>query len=452
MQTNPRNERPVGAFSKLVVAFAFAIYMLGLSAVAPARAMEIQEVTSDTGVTAWLVEDYSVPIVSLRFIMEGGTAQDPQGKEGLVNLMSGLFDEGAGDMDADAFQLAVDDAGAEISFRSGVDGISGAIRTLAETRAESFDLFRQAINAPRFDQAPLDRIRAQIVAGIEARSRDPETLASIAFQEALYGDHPYARREEGTAETLSALTADDLKAAHGRIFARGRLHVGVVGAIDAETLRQELDRLFGELPAEPDLVEIARVEPKLDQTVRIDYPLPQTSIQFAYPGVERADPDFFAAYLMNHILGGGTFTSRLFEEVREKRGLAYGVGSGLSNPRHTSALMISTGTRSDRADETLQVMRDTIADLAENGPTAEELRKAKDYIIGSYAIGNLDSSASIANTLVQLQVEDLGIDYIDRRADLIESVTVEDTARLARKLLTAKPAVMILGPEADKED
>jgi zinc protease len=428
------------------IAFVFAIYFLTLSVFTPARAAEIQEVTSDSGVTAWLVEDYSVPIVAIRFIFEGGTSQDPAGKEGLANLMSSLFDEGAGDLDSDAFQLALDDAGAEMSFRAGVDGMSGSMRTLAEKRGEAFGLLRLAITAPRFDQAPLDRIRAQIVSSIVANSRDPEYLANIAFSEALYGDHPYGRRSEGTPETLATITVADLKTMHRRMFARERLHVGVVGAIDAETLKGELDRLFGSLPETADLVEVPDIRPKLGQEVRINYPLPQSSIQLAYPGMERKDPQFFAAYLMNHILGGGTFTSRLFEEVREKRGLAYGVGSDISNRRHSSMLTIGTGTNSARTQETLTVIRDVVKRMAEEGPTEAELERAKRYIIGSYAINNLDSSGAIANTLVQLQVEELGIDYIERRPDIINAVTREDVAAAARRLLSAEPAVLILGP------
>lgn len=428
------------------MAVVFAAYFLMLSALVPARAAEIQEVTSDSGVTAWLVEDYTVPIVAIRFVFEGGSSQDPKGKEGLVNLMTGLFDEGAGELDADAFQLALDDAGAEMSFRAGVDGTSGGMRVLAEKRAEAFGLLKLAINEPRFDPEPLDRIRAQIVASIVANSRNPERMADIAFSEALYGDHPYGRRTEGTAETLATVTADDLRAAHGRIFARDRLHVGVVGAIDAETLKEELERLFGSLPEKAELVDVPDIEPKLGQEVRIDYPLPQTSIQLAYRGIDRKDPRFFAAYLMNHVLGGGTFTSRLFDEVREQRGLAYGVGSNLSNSRHSAALVIGTGTSSERTQETLAVIRDVVKRMALEGPTEEELESAKRYLIGSYAINNLDSSGAIANTLVQLQVEDLGIDYIERRADIINAVTREEAAAAARLLLEAEPAVLILGP------
>jgi len=427
---------------------AMAFVLILITALVPARAaVDIQEVRSDKGITAWLVEDYTVPLVSIRFVFEGGTTQDPDDKLGLANLMSGLFDEGAGDMDSDAFQEALDDVGAEMSFSATSDSIAGSMRTLADTREEAFRLLSLAVQKPRFDQAPVDRIRAQILTSIRANERDPDTLARRAFAKALYGDHPYSRPGDGLPDTLPKITPDDLKAFHKRVFARDNLKIAIVGAIDAETVKRELDRVFADLPEKADLVPVPDIAPKLDQTVRQVYDLPQTNIQLVYPGIARKDPEFFAAFMMNHVLGGGTFSSRLFTEVREQRGLAYGVSSGLSNLDHSSRLMMGTATASGKAEETLSVIKDVVARMAAEGPTEEELADAKRYQLGAYAINNLDSSASIANTLVQIQVEDLGIDYIERRGDLINAVTREQVAAVARRLLIDKPAVLIVGPE-----
>lgn len=413
----------------------------------PAQAnVDIQQVKSEKGITAWLVEDYSVPIVTIRFSFKGGNTQDPEGKEGLSELMSGLFDEGAGGLDSDAFQIKLDDAGAEMRFGAERDRTFGSMRMLAEKKDEAFDLLKLAIQQPRFDAAPMDRIRAQIVSGIVANQRDPETAARVKWAEALYGAHPYARPDEGTEKSLATITADDLRDYHRRVFARDNLNVAVVGAIDAETVKRELDRLFGDLPERSDLRPVEKVDLKLDQEVRVDYDLPQTSLQLAYPGVPRDAPDFFAAYLMNHILGGGTFTSRLFDEVREKRGLAYGINSSLVTQEYASSLVIGTATRSDRAAETLGVIRDTVRRMAEEGPTEAELAAAKQYVIGAYAFNNLDSSSAIASTLLSLQEEKLGIDYIDRRTALIEAVTLDEVKAAARKLLTADPAILVIGP------
>ncbi|WP_245415834.1 MULTISPECIES: M16 family metallopeptidase [Mesorhizobium] len=431
----------------LIARALLALALLMFSALAASAEMKIQEVVSSKGVRAWLVEDYSVPVIAMRFAFEGGSTQDPVGKEGLANLMTALFDEGAGPLDSDAFQIKLDDAGAEMGFDADRDRFEGGMRMLADQREEAFNLLALAVNQPRFDQNPIDRMRAQIISGIVARSRDPEYAAGLKWGEALYPGHPYSRRSQGMPETLKTISADDLRAFHKNVFAREKLHVGVVGAIDAETLKKELDRVFGDLPEKPNLIAVPDVAPKLGQTLSVTYDLPQTIIQMAYPGVARADPEFFAAFLMNHILGGGSFTSRLFEEVREKRGLAYGVDSSLSSSEHSNLLSISTATRSDRASETLDIMRTVIKDVAENGVTDDELAAAKKYVIGAYAINNLNSSAAIARTLVELQAEDLGIDYMQRRGALIDAVTREQVNAIAKKLLTVDPAIMTVGPE-----
>lgn len=423
--------------------------LLLLPGMVPAHAeMNIQEVKSQSGVTAWLVEDYSVPIVSIRFSFEGGTTQDPKGKDGVTGLMTGLLDEGAGKLDSEDFQSRLDDSGAEMQFSAGRDTISGSMRLLADQKAGAFDLLRMAINEPRFDKAPLDRVRGQAISGIVASARDPEVAAQNKWATALYGDHPYARLSDGTEQTLATISADDLRAVHKAIFAREKLKVAVVGAIDAQTLKADLDKLFGSLPAKPSLTPIPDVQAKLGQEITVDYPLPQTSIVFAYPGVSREDPGFFGAVLMNHILGGGTFSSRLFDEVREKRGLTYGITSSLVNDAHSNELTISTSTRVDKATETLGVIRDVVSKMTKDGPTDKELADAKKYLVGAYAINNLDSSGAIAATLMELQRQNLGIDYMQRRAALINAVTLDDTKVAARKLLTVKPGVLVIGATA----
>jgi zinc protease len=429
-----------------LVTLLLSILFLILPAVTARADMNIQQVTSPKGITAWLVEDYSVPIIAIRFVFDGGSTQDPPGKEGLANLMTGLFDEGAGDLDSEAFQIRLDDAGAEMRFDEGRDGTYGSMRMLAEQRDEAFELLRLAITEPRFDQAPIDRIRAQVLSGIIASENDPDTIAQHKWLRAIYGDHPYARSDQGTKQSIATITAEDLRAFHKANFARAGLHVAVVGAIDPETLKHKLDALFGSLPEKQALRPVADVALKLSQQLQVNYDLPQTSLQLAYPGVKRDAPDFFAAVLMNEILGGGTFTSRLFAEVREKRGLAYSVNSSLVNQDHASALIVSTATRSDRAAETLGVVRDVIKRMIADGPTEPELAATKKYLIGAYAINNLDSSAAIASTLVGLQLDKLGIDYMQRRGALINAVTLDQVKAVAGKLLSADPAVMVVGP------
>lgn len=428
-------------------AFIAALFaLLSLALCGPLRAATaIQEVRSPGGITAWLVEDHSLPLISIRFAFRGGTTQDPAGKEGLVNLMSTLFDEGAGDLDSDAFQRRLDETGAEMGFDAGRDRFYGSMRLLSDRREGSLDLLKLAVQAPRFDPAAVERMRAQILVGIRADATDPRHLARQEWAKALYGDHAYARDGDGTEAGLSAVGPADLKAAWRAMFARDNLTVGVVGDIDAAELGKVLDEVFGGLPDKAALVPVADVSPRLDQTVPYVYDLPQTTLQLVYPGLPRKAPDYFAAYLMTEILGGGD-SSRLFEEVRKKRGLAYGIGAMLLARDHSDTLAISTATRADRAGDTLALIRDVVKAMREEGPTQAELAAVKKNVIGSYAIANLGSSRAIATTLVELQLADLGIDYLDRRAGLIDAVTLDEVKEAAGKLLSAEPAILSLGP------
>ncbi|WP_210346739.1 MULTISPECIES: pitrilysin family protein [Brucella] len=411
----------------------------------PANAIEIQEVVSPKGIKAWLVEDNSVPLVSMRFSFKGGTSQDPGGKEGLANLMTGLFDEGAGDLDSDSFQERIDNLGGEMSFTASPDSVSGSIRMLAENRDAVSDLLSLAVNKPRFDQDAVDRIRQQVVASLEASQRNPSTIASRKFSEVLYGNHPYGRPDEGTVKSLQSISREDLATFHRKNFARDRLTVGVVGSINAKDLGEMLDKVFGDLPANAELVPVPDAKLALGTTTSLSFDMPQTSISFVYPAIPRKDPEFFAAYLMNHILGGG-FTSRLYAEVREKRGLAYSVSSSMALRDHVSALTISTATRPEKAQESLKIIREQVAAMANDGPTEAELQAAKSYLKGSYAVNNLDSSVSIADTLVGLQEAGLDREYIDKRAELIDAVTLDQVKAIAKKLLEAEPAILIFGP------
>lgn len=438
MTISPLLRRPLAAIATLGISLLMLL---------PAQAEVVfQDITSPAGIKAWLVEDYAVPIVTIRFAFEGGTTQDPAGKEGLTTLMTTLFDEGAGDMDSDTFQIALDDAGAEMGFAADADTTFGSMRMLADQRDAAVALLKLAIESPRFDQNPIDRMRAQIITGINAAAQDPNTAAQLQWGKALYGDHPYARRSQGTVDSLMTATAEDLRAQHKAIFARGKLSVGIVGAISADDAKAMLDTLFANLPAEPSLAPVADIAPNLGQDLRVDYDLPQTSIFMAFPSVARSDPNYFATVLMAQILGGDTFQSRLTSEVREKRGLTYGISASMVGFEHSQSLLISTATSADRAPETLQVIQDVIADLVANGPTDTELADAKRYIIGSYPISELSSSSAIANTLVGLQMRDLGIDYVSRRVDLINAVTSADVKAAAERLLSVKPTIMQMGP------
>lgn len=408
----------------------------------PAAATEIQRVVSPGGIEAWLVEDHTIPLISVDLGFVGGSTQDPQGKEGLANLMSTLLDEGAGDMDSQAFQTRLEDLSIEIGFDAGRDSFSGRMKTLSVNRDVAFQMLGLALSDPHFDPEAIDRMRTRLIAGLRNDSRDPDEVASDRWFAAAFPGHPYARKTEGSEETLKGLTHDDLVALHERIIARDNLKIAVVGAIDAKTLGPLLDETFGTLPAKADLVTVPDVKPKTGLDEAVDMDVPQTVIRFGMPGLKRADPDFIPAFVMNHILGGGSFSSRLYEEVREKRGLAYSVWTYMAPFDHAGILMGGTATRSESAATTLKIIQEELNRMATDGPTADELKKAKSYLTGSYAL-RFDSSGKIANQLVGIQMEDLGIDYINKRNGLIEAVTLEDVKRVAKELLNDVPPTVV---------
>ena len=414
---------------------------------APALAVDIQEVTSPGGIKALLVEDHSNPLIAVNFAFKGGgSTQDPDGKEGLSNLLTGLLDEGAGDIESADFQAKLDDLGVSMSFDTSYDNFTGSFRTITDFEDEAFDLLHLALTEPRFDEEPVNRIRGQIVTGILADRNNPEEIASKVFRETVFAGHPYSRPDEGTPESLANISAEDLEAFRNRVFAKDDLVVGVVGDITPEQLGKRLDQVFGSLNETADLTPVPMAEPVLGKTVNYDIAVPQTNIRVAMPGVMRSDDDFFAAYLMNHILGGGSFTSRLYEEIREKRGLAYGAYSYLASYDHGALLGIGTATRADAAPQTVDIIRQELQSMAEKGPTPEELEKAKAYVKGSYAVRNLDSSLAVAQTLVGIQLDDLGIGYIDERQALIDAVTLDDVKAAAKRLLDTAPTVVTVGP------
>jgi len=416
---------------------ALALFALLALTTRPALAMKIQSVKSPGGIEAWLVEDKSVPLVALRFAFEGGSAQDPAGKEGVANFITAMMDEGAGDLASSAFQERLEEIAMRMSFEDGKDWLYGSVEMLSANRDASIELLKLALNKPRFDEAALERIRKQLVANLVYAERDPDKVAGKAWLATAFAGHPYARHANGTPETLAAITRDDLEAYRKRIFARSNLKVVAVGDVDQATLGKMLDDVFGGLAAKADLAAV----PKLDgiggakggKTV-IDMAVPQSVAVFGLGGLARKDPDFIPGFVLNHILGGGGFASKLMEEVREKRGLAYSVYSYFHPFRHAAIFQGSVATKNESIAESLDVIRDVLKGMSETGLDATDLDNAKKYLIGSYPL-RFDTNAKIASQLLGILQDDLGIDYVDKRNALIEAVTLDDLKRVARRVL-----------------
>jgi zinc protease len=347
---------------------------------------------------------------------------------------------------SDAFQEALEEKAIELSFDASRDRLSGSLRTLSEHADSAFDLLALAIREPRFDADAIDRVRAQMISGLKRDETDPGALTRNALYRIAFAGHPYSQPVDGRIADLQAIQRDEIAQMKTRLMGRSNLILVAVGAISADALAKGIDRAFGGLPTHPELAALVQVGMDgAGHTEIVDLDIPQSTLYLAMPGLSRRHPDFMAAHVVNHILGGGSFTSRMWQEVREKRGLAYSVWSTLRWSAHADLFMAGTATSNERVAESLSVMREEIAKMAQDGPAPDELAKAKSYLTGSYAL-QFDTSRKIADHLLMLRADGMPIDYIDRRNGEILDVTLEKSRAVAAHLFgAAKPLVIATG-------
>jgi zinc protease len=411
-----------------------AVFAAVLALAVPAQAeIEIKEVTSPGGITAWLVEDHNIPFIALELQFLGGTSLEAPDKRGVVNLMTATLEEGAGEMDSRGFAEARDALAASFSFDAGTDSVGVSAQFLTENRDQAIDLLRQALVNPRFDQDAVDRVREQVLSNLRSNEKDPGTIASERFDALAFGDHPYGSTGDGTIQTVTALTRDDVVAAHKAALARDRIFVSAAGDITAEELGLLLDRLLGDLPATGAPQPADAPWLLTGGTTVVDFPTPQSTVFFGQEGIPRDDPDFFPAFVLNEVLGGGRFTARLMTEVREKRGLTYGIGTYIVNMDHADMLLGQFSASNDKVAEAIEVVKSEWGRIVSDGVTPEELEATKTYLTGSYPL-RFDGNGPIASILVGMQMEGMPIDYVTTRNAKIEAVTMEDIKRVAARL------------------
>jgi len=415
---------------------AFALFaclaFLTAAPTASVAAAKIQHLTSPGGIEAWFVQDATVPLIAMEYAFAGGAAQDLSDKPGVGNLVAGLIDEGSGDMDSKTFHERLERRAIELSFNISRDQFRGSLRMLKDTKDEAFELLRSALMSPRFEAADVERIRAQVMSGLRRDTTNPGSLAGRKFLEVAYGDHPYGRPATGTLQSVPMIDVADMKDYVSRVLAKDKLKIAVVGDVDAATLGKLLDQTFGGLPEKGKLTAVADIDAvKPPQRAFIPLDVPQTVVTFGGPGFKRNDPNFMAAYVVNHILGGGTLSSRLYHEVREKRGLAYSVYESLLWMDHSALFIGNTGTRADRAGETVDAIDKEIRRIAEEGPSQQELDEAKSYLKGSQMLA-LDSSSKLASALMQYHA-------------IVDAVTLDEAKKAARRLWGQGLITVIVG-------
>ncbi len=400
----------------------------------PARAVTVAEVESARGIKAWLVEDHSIPVVTVDAAFRGGAALDPAEKSGLATLTCDLLDEGAGDLDSSTYQGKLEDLAAFLTFDAGEDTTRVSLKSVTQNLDASLALLKLALTAPRFDAVAVERVRGQLVASVAREERQPRAIADRQWRKAMFGDHPYARQPRGSAETLAAITVDDMKGFVRDRLAKDVIMIAVVGDITPEQLKPLLDATFADLPDHAAPGTVPPLEPRAaGETLVAKLPIPQSVVIFGQPGIKRDDPDWYAALLVNEVLGGGGLTSRLSEEIREKRGLAYSVSSGLDPMDQRGVNAGGVGTENAPVGQSLELVKSEWQRMRDGGPTEAELASAKTYLTGSFPL-SLDSTGNIAGVLIQMMHDHLGIDYLDRRNGLIDGVTLADAKRVAKRL------------------
>lgn len=401
----------------------------------PVHAMKIQQIKSPGGIEAWLVEEHAVPMMAMRFAFEGGSSQDPEGQEGIANFLTAMMDEGAGELRSHEFQERMEDLSMRMRYEESKDAFYGSVEMLSENRDEAAKLLKMAVTSPRFDEDAVERMRQQLQAVLVYAARDPNKVSLNEWYAVAFDGHPYARPADGTMETVGKISGADLEAYRSRIFAKDTLKVVAVGDIDAAQLGRMLDEVFGDLPEKADLIPVPKTDPVSGGRQKvIEMKVPQSVATFGLGAMARKDPDFIPAFVLNQILGGGGFASKLMEEVREKRGLAYSVYTYVYPYHHASVFAGAVATRNEAMGESLAVIRGELERMANDGPSQKDLDDAKNYLIGAYPL-RFDTNTKIATQLLGLMMDDFGPEYIENRNEMIGSVTLDDVKRVAKRLL-----------------
>lgn len=410
---------------------ALVVLLLPLAAQAGPK---IERVVGASGVEAWLVREPKIPMIALQAVWRGGSATDPTGLEGRAAIAADLLTEGAGDLDAEGYQSALRADAIAIDASADRDYLSLNLRTLSEKRERAFELLAQTLTQPRFDAEPIQRVKAQALVAAQRARTSPGSIANNRFMAIAFPGHPYGRPAQASAESLERLSAGDFGAYVKSVLARRNLVIGVVGDIAPEELKRLLDLSFGKLPLEPQLELPGKTVPQVAaKPVVVPYANPQSIVLFGTPGLLRDDPDYYAATVLNYVLGGGSFSSRLMEEIREKRGLVYSVSTGLQPMPAAGLFAGSLSTRNEQVGQALGLVRENLLTLARDGLTDTEIANAKAYLTGSFPL-RLSSNSAIAGMLTAMQLAGLGMDYIDRYADYINAVTPDDIRRVAQRL------------------
>src|SRR5262245_21120814 len=413
-----------------------------------AEAITVKPVQSPSGVETWLSEEHAIPMIAVEVALPAGSSYDPSDKPGLASLTASLLDEGAGDLPAEAFKQALEARAIRLGASADRDYITISMTTLKDNADEAFRLLGLVLSHARFDQEAVERMRVATLASLNQQDQQPSTVASKAWFATYFGTHPYAHSESGTPSGVQAITINDIKNFAASHMVRDRVKVSVAGDINEAQLRRYLQQLFVSLPAKS--VPVVPRPPEAGKPGSSTIPRNEAApvAVFGFAGPMRLDPDFIPTFVANYILGGGGFSSRLMDEVRDKRGLTYGISTGLADYKSTALIVGSVQSEKTKITTALDVTKSELSRFAKDGATAKELADAKTYLTGSYPLG-LDSNAKIARTLNAYQRQGLTPDYVEKRNGLINAVTLQQVNAMAKKYYDPSKLVIVIAGTPD---
>jgi zinc protease len=418
-----------------LIALFICLYLQSIGTGATAE-IHIKRILTKNGITLLIVEQPSLPIVNVEVLIKAGSIYDPEAKAGLANLVADLLDEGTRTRSSSQIAEAIDFVGGSLSTSGGDDSSTVSVRILKKDLNLGLELMADVLRNPVFLQTELDRKRGEIIGTILAERDDPEIVAEKAFDDLIFSPHPYHRPVKGLESTLPAISRNDLIEFHERYYRPNNTIMALVGDIKEQEILPLVDKYFGSWnPKKIKHPAIPRAR-KLDhKTLRlIDKDLTQASVILGNLGIERKNPDYYAVTVMNYILGGGGFSSRMLIRIRDDQGLAYSVYSHFDADLYPGSFQASLQTKNASATRAIQEMLEEIKKIRERPVTDQELEDAKAFLIGSFPL-RLDTTGKLSHLLTMIEFYGLGLDYLDRYPMLIRSVTKGDVLRAARKYL-----------------
>lgn len=424
----------IGLMKKIFILFLFTFSLIMNNALA--KIPKVEEVISKKGYKLWMIEDNYLPIVSIKIAFtKSGTAYDKEEKKGLSYMVTGLLDEGAGGISSFEYRKKLEALASTISFDVDEDNFYVNVKTLKDNLEETLKLLNLTLTKPNLKPEVIERIRNQILVIIQKKLESPQYVASKKFKESIFGEHPYSRTKYGNADTIKSISRENIVDYVNNTFSKENIVISVVGDVSKSKIKKLLDKY---LKLEKGLREVVNIPDvninKKKQHIKIPKGIQQSVVYFGSEGLKRSDKDFYPAYIMNHILGGGGFESRLLDTVREKNGLAYSTYSYLSTYHKAGLFVGYVGTDAKRVDKSISLIKKELNKLYKNGVTEKELSDAKDYLVNSYPL-KMTKNENLATYLSVMQLEDLGIDFLEKRNDYVRSVTVEQVKNMAQRML-----------------